>query len=355
MTLCYGPNESENDLSIDQRVDGTGVDTATCQINTFLNSATQAINSLGLNNEFNIDINQFLHCNSSEWNTPRFKGLTDQQRQHLNSTLPDSLTQQEKLLLINNYNTSMKILQWLGSGNRKTGSARQNLISAKTIKVPINCSNQTQNYTSSLPTCSDCYVNIPLRLVTRSTRTPYTVESLMSRLRSGFPVSCAINLPSEYFINKVSDNTSSEVIATIDSFSQNLGYETHAVSCIGFECDGDYIVFIFKDSYEYGTSVKRPGIFKVRVRNNIRYAPFGVGNGWNLNNKRMFLYCIIPNNKKETTKNQINDLFDECCTTPTPTPTLTPTPTVTPTPTLTPTPTVTPTSSQTPPPSPSTT
>lgn len=358
MTLCYGPNESKNDLSIDQRTDGTGLDTATCQINNFLNSATQAINALGLNNKFNIDINQFIYCNRSEWNTRAFKGLTDQQKQDTYNKLPGPLTEQEKLIILNNFNTSMKVLQWIGSSNRKFGSGRDRLFPNKTIKLPIQCSNQTQNYTSNIPTCSaDCSVDVPLRLVTRSNKTPYTVQGLMSRLRAGLPIACALDLPNEYFVNRVSDNSSNEVIATIDNFSQNLGYSAHAVSCVGFECDGDYIVFIFKDSYEYGSTVKRSGIFKVRVRNNIKYAPFGVGNTWNLDNKRLFLNCIIPNNQKEKLKNQINELFDKCCTTPTPTPTRTPTPTPTRTPTPTPTltPTVTPTSSLPPQPSPSTT
>lgn len=347
---CTPPVELENDLNIDQRVNN--IDTCSCQLNSFFNSLVELMNTLDINGSINLDINAFINCTRSEWNKPTFRGINEYDaarfRQaainYYNGPAGAGLSELEKQqavnTLIGNANQSFKILQWLGSGGR-SGQASE-VIRSRTIPFTIKCSDGKQSYDSvGSDECNkECSVNVPIILVTRSSKVRYTVENLIKKLKSGFPVSCGLDLPPTYSTNVTSDNIDNEIIATVDNVSQNLGYATHAVSCVGFECDGDYVVFIFKDSFEYGTTIKRPGIFKIRVNKNIKYVPFGVGNRLALEGDRLFLNCSFPPNTKNQIENDINEALIKCCVTPTPTPTpeITPTsifdePTPTPTPT----------------------
>lgn len=319
----------ENDLSIEQRIDG--IDSCTCQLNTFFNSLVSLLNTLDIDGSINIDINSFIDCTESLWNRPEYVGLSGDDRTKITKSTTDyyngpagnGLTDQQKQEAIaktlDNANIAMKILQWISSGRSlgtTTGISR-----TKTIPIKITCSDTIQVYTDKPPyNCSkECTVDIPIILVARDTTQSVTIAQLMTKLQKGYPISCAIDPSPAYMTNLNSDDNSNEIIATITDFSQNLGYSIHAVSCIGFECDGDYVIFTFKDSFEYGTTIKRPGIFKVRVHKNIQDVPFGVGNLLGTyGGKTRFLYCVFPSGAKSRIEKSIKDMKEKCCPTPTP-------------------------------------
>lgn len=359
---CTPPANLDNDLSIDQNI--ANVDTISCQLNSLFNSLVELLSTLNINGSINLDINAFINCTRSQWNKPTFKGINDRDKDrfrnayttHYNGPAGAGLTDEQKAQrieqMISYANQSFQILQWIGSGNKKGQSSQ--IERSKTIPFPIRCSSGTQSYDAvgSDECNNECLVNIPIILVTRSFKVPYTMAALIKKLQSGFAVSCGLDLPPGYVTNKNSDNTSNEIIATVDNGF--LGYSTHAVSCIGFECEGDYIIFTFKDSLEYGTTVKRPGIFKIRVNKNIKNVPFGIGNRLALEGDTAFIHCTFPLKEKTKIEEAINEALIRCCATPTPTPTptITPSLTSTTTPTPTPTPTTTPSSSSEPPPPP---
>jgi hypothetical protein len=355
---CTPPVNLDNDLSIDQNIEN--IDTCSCQLNSFFNSLVQLLNTLNINGSINLDINAFINCTRPQWNNPTFKGISDADANrfrngaiaYYNGPAGAGLTEEQKAQKINQIiayaNQSFKILQWLGSGNKKGQSS--DIVRSRIIPFTIKCSSATQSYdTVGSNECNDeCLVNIPIILVTRSLKAHCTMITLIQKLKSGSAVSCCLDLPPGYSINKDSDNTSNEIIATVESGW--LGYSSHAVSCIGFECEGDYVIFTFKDSFEYGTTVKRPGIFKIRVNKNMKYVPFGVGNRLALESDTVFTNCIFPPKEKTKIEEAINETLAKCCVTPTPTPT--PSLTVTPSDIFGP-PEPTQTASSLPPPTPS--
>lgn len=333
---CTPPVELENDLNIDQTV--SDIDTFTCQLNSLFNSLVTTINTLNINGSINLDIKCFIKNTQTEWNNGNFNGAN---QATINSLIQKANTQFASLpepqktnsinQFLNNANNAFKILQWIGSGDR-TGQASE-IKKSREIPFTINCSDGNQTYANvNDAECNDnCIVNIPLAFVTKTKKNNYTLAKLMQELKKGNVINCAINLSGTlYTTNATSNNTGNEVIATVNTVYppnfEPLGGEDHAISCIGFECEGDYVVFIFKDSYEYGTSSKRPGIFKIRVHKDIRNTPFGVGNTLALGGDLEFVFCYIPPDKKTDTENNINEAIAKCCPTPTPTPTLTPTP-----------------------------
>jgi len=346
MTLpCSISPLSENDLFIDQGQEN-GIDTCTCQLNSLLNSINDAINDLDIDQPITIDIDNFLKCNNSEFNNSNYPGIesTPNDANYIRETginhyISQGFTQQQAEIraniLVSNFNTSIKAVQWLTSSrlNKFTNTVARR---RKLIKFYLKCEDSTQTYTNDPASCDlDCMIEVPVMYKTK--KRSWTIERLMRELNRG-PVVGAIDLNPNYFQNFLSDGASNELIAVIDNFSQNLGYKSHAVSIIGYECSGNYVIFTFKDSYSYGTNVKRPGIFKVAVNKSVKIAPFGVGIQAGRNRNVVITGTFIPLKDKKRVANQINEAFKKCCETPTPTSSATSTPTPTPTATITPTP-----------------
>jgi hypothetical protein len=224
-----------------------------------------------------------------------------------------------------------KILQWLRSIDIKSKDKRIIIpygggsVRRKTVTIPFSCEPiPVQKYSEiDINEDIDCDDNciLELNLIYQFKNSPFfgtTVSQLISYLQKGKSIICGLDIDKNniYTTNKNNDNSSQEVIAIIDNFSENIGKDHHAISCIGSECIGNYIAFTFKDSYSYGTTIKRPGIFKVKVNQNMLYslAPFGVGVIFGGDAPLNFLLsCELPQKQRLKIQKEINEKIKKCC------------------------------------------
>jgi hypothetical protein len=322
----------ENELTIEQDLPFEA-DSFSCQLNSFFITLSQLINALDIEKQITIDIKKFFICNKDKWS--RFQGPRNDYINNLELSLAaapkfQKLQEPQKTNTIQKIVDSAKVvfqvLQWLRSVDPKITDNRIIIpygggsVKRKTVTIPFSCEPiPLQKYSDidlneKIDCNNDCILELNI-LYEFGWKT--TVAKLMSYLQQGQPIICGLNidLNNNYTINKNNDDSSKEVIAIIDDLSQNIGKDHHAVCCIGFECIENYIEFTFQDFYSYGTTIKRPGIFKVKVNQNMLYslAPFGVGAMFLMDSQSTLLSCSFQKKQIPQIQKEINEKIKKCC------------------------------------------
>jgi len=353
---CDPPVVSNNStIDIDQENDEL-VDYCTCQYNSLCTVLSEKLSVLA-GVPIRIDVRYLYECFANtyygkyapDYKRDGHKEIIQQQdciRGLSNVQPPRTLEIIQEICA--RYDRAISLIKWILVGLPPEGSLKKVNRQGKTsraITLPIRlyCGITTQNYSDEYTVnCDDpddkCVLNINVVFDYSSKQTPgiKTFYQIIQQLNTNGTVPIAIHVNAKYldYKNNPLGDPNNQTIWQYGDPIPPEGLISHNITLIGYICEGDDIILLARDYYDYVDG--RENIIKFRIPKNRLVAKVPFSQGFLISNIGSITNLEITDITQEDILNALN----KCCElTPTPTPSPSPTPTlvsVSPTPMLTP-------------------